>query len=65
MASMSHPTLLGLYGFIPVGSANGDPPSIITGLAERGTLEDIIQTKMKKRRLPAGWDDSKQYIVLY
>jgi serine/threonine protein kinase len=61
MALVTHPTLLGLYGFVPAGSASGDPPSIITHFAERGSLEDIIKAK----KPPADWDATKMYVVLY
>jgi hypothetical protein len=64
LASVDHPTLLKFCGFVPVVNADGDPPSIITAFASRGSLRDLIKMEQRKEH-PTIWDLTQKYIVLY
>jgi small GTP-binding protein len=64
MASLDHPTLLRLRGFVPMDSPNGDPPAIVTDYMERGSLRQVIRIE-RGRAPPPEWDPVQKLIVLY
>jgi hypothetical protein len=60
MASVRHPALIRLLGFVPVGNPDGDPPSIVLEFAGRGTLNHMIRANA-----PPEWDITRCYIAVF
>jgi serine/threonine protein kinase len=65
LASVRHETLLGMRGFMPFSKASPtNPPVIITELMGGGSLQSVISAAFAGR-VPANWDDTHKWIVLY
>ena len=63
LASLDHPCLLSLRGFVPY-QKKGDEAAIITEYMKGGSLQAVIN-KEAKGTPPPGWDDTHKLIVLY
>jgi hypothetical protein len=64
LASVDHPTLLALRGFVPLDNETGDPPAIVTDFMPRGSYDELI-TAERRSEPPLGWDATSRLIVLY
>jgi serine/threonine protein kinase len=65
LASVDHPRLLRLRGFMPLDSDSGDSPAIVSDYMELGSLEQQIEAERKGGNSPPGWDHTARFIVLY
>jgi hypothetical protein len=64
LSSVDHETLLGLRGYVPLDSPNGDPPAILTDYMSRGSFQGLLDSE-RGGMSPPGWDDVQRLIVLY
>lgn len=64
LASLNHPCLLRLYGFVPYEKRGDDGAAIITEYMKGGSLQDV-NDRQAKGLSPPGWDDTHKLIALY
>jgi serine/threonine protein kinase len=64
LSSVDHETLLCLRGYVPLDSANGDPPAILTDYMSRGSFQGLLDNA-RGGMSPPEWDDVQRLIVLY
>jgi serine/threonine protein kinase len=62
MATVNHAALIRLLGFVPVGKADGDPPSIVFEFAARRALQDTIKPEWQ---MPPEWDMTRRYVSVF
>jgi serine/threonine protein kinase len=64
LASVEHPTLLGLRGFVPLDNVANELPAILTDFMRYGSYDKIMAAE-RKGNPPSGWDPTSRFIVLY
>lgn len=64
MSKFNHPSIIRFVGYSPTDFNDKPNPTIITELAEHGTLKDIIELE-NKGQSPYGWDFTKKLINIY
>lgn len=64
MASLYHPSIIKFIGYSPTDFSGVNYPTIVTELAQKGSLEDMIKLEDLSQKLDE-WDDTRKLINIF